>query len=1101
MRLQSGAGNAAVSRLLARGPARSSGPTTGNRPGPGPARAVEAGTSGTSETESTPSVDDGADRGIASVQRLGTAAPPSGGRPPVPVSAGTATDVGTPLATPVDSDGASGVGGSSPAPLPAPSLEASHRGSTAPAEPAQASGDLGPLSALGGLRDARPSAFAQQLAGVAGLVPPALAGEQSAGALPGRSAPTGLAPEAPVALPAGPTIGDQAAPAVAPRGGDPDPGAADQWAEGGTAAVHRAAAEGAAPAPRPGAALSPDVAPVALPEVTLPAVGTVGTAPAGPAPANAQEAAALNAAAGAPVHQLVGRLLAPASAAGAAHRAEAAQARAATQTEIADLGTDASARQQAVRASADQEVQHEHALWTTSRETIVREHTAGISSIAGGTKTEISRTVAQADAQAAAQHAAEGGDSASRGGLWDRFKRGASAVAGAVKGAASAVGGAVAGIVAAARSHVTGLLTRLASTVRERVSAAVATLRATATRVWRAMRAAADRAREAITRLARAAMDAARRLWTAVAARLKQSWGRLLAAAKSAFAAAVEVVRKIGAALTKIKEILKLLASPLVRFIIDAYGDVRKKIVDPLVAKAAPLLGKVPGTAADLVRQQSGTPGVQPRIPLQRAPSTTETAAVDFSAAVDSQVKADAASFSDHWLLTLVNVISQLIWPTGIFTEEFPGLWEELKGVWSPAPGLDRLDHFLGIARRLTNIVNGALAFIGIWAALIAMAGGPVAEFVTVGTYYAVSMAMIQVDLGLALAQLLKYWLSGTRGGATTAEVSQYARMYAKTGIGAVVTAVLVVLGMVASRFANRIKALLPERPVEPVRKGAAPREEKPAVPEEKPAEPVAAEIPGKPGLATDVAGSRRFADRIRTLLDKIERPYARPKLEARLKAAEESLTRIDGELQNAKSAAEVDRLRAERDAVQEDLKKLNEEVRAAATRFPKSWADFDERFHTEFEGELRKFRGSDDLAPNSGLRGGEGQLFLGKERLQALKRWFTSRLGDMGESIRLLREARSGVQANGRLSAVVEVVEVSRTGSDWALRGFDPNSVPLKSALGDSRASAARLEAIAALETPPNATMQLVKDKLLGNSANLHWSPAKGKILIIDMQ
>src|SRR4051812_37796998 len=221
MRLQSGAGNAAVSRLLARGPARSSGPTTGNRPGPGPARAVEAGTSGTSETESTPSVDDGADRGIASVQRLGTAAPPSGGRPPVPVSAGTAPDVGTPLATPVDSDGASGVGGSSPAPLPAPSLEASHRGSTAPAEPAQASGDLGPLSALGGLRDARPSAFAQQLAGVAGLVPPPLAGEQSAGALPGRSAPTRLAPQAPVALPAGAPARGPGGAAGAPPGGGP----------------------------------------------------------------------------------------------------------------------------------------------------------------------------------------------------------------------------------------------------------------------------------------------------------------------------------------------------------------------------------------------------------------------------------------------------------------------------------------------------------------------------------------------------------------------------------------------------------------------------------------------------------------------------------------------------------------------------------------------------------------------------------------------------------------------------------------------------------------------------------------------------------------
>ena len=457
-------------------------------------------------------------------------------------------------------------------------------------------------------------------------------------------------------------------------------------------------------------------------------------------------------------------------------------------------------------------------------------------------------------------------------------------------------------------------------------------------------------------------------------------------------------------------------------------------------------------------------------------------------------MKADAASFADHWLLTLVNVISQLIWPTGIFTEEFPGLWEELKGVWEPAPGLDRLDHFLGIARRLTNIVNGALAFIGIWAALIALAGGPVAEFVTVGTYYAVSMVMIQVDLGLALAQMLKYWLSGTRADVKPAEVSQYARMYAKTGIGAVVTAVLVVLGMVASRFANRIKALLPERPVEPVKKPVGP-------PEEKPTEPVAPELAGKTRLTTDVAGSRKFAERIRGLLDKIERPDARPRLEARLKSAEESLTRIEGELQNAKTAADVERLRAERDAVQADLQKLNEEVRAAGTRFPKSWADFDERFHTEFEQELREFRGSDDLDPNPGLRGGEGQLFLGKQPLQALKRWFKSRLGDMGESIRLLREARSGVQANGRLRAVVEVVEVSRTGSDWALRGFDPNSIPLKNALGDSRASAARLEAIAALETPPNATMQLIKDKLLSNSANLHWSPTKGKILIIDMQ
>ena len=443
--------------------------------------------------------------------------------------------------------------------------------------------------------------------------------------------------------------------------------------------------------------------------------------------------------------------------------------------------------------------------------------------------------MAQADAQAAAQHAAEGGDNASGtrasgGSLWDRVKRGASAVAGAVKGAVAAVGGTIASIVAAARSRVEGLLTWLASAVRERVSAAVAALRAGAARAWGAMRAAVDRARETITRLARAAMDAARRLWAAVAARLKQTWDRLVAAAKAAFAAAVDVARKIAAALAKVREILKLLGSPLVRFIIDAYQDVRKKIVDPLVAKASPLVGKVPGMAANLVRQQTAAPGVQPTVPLQREPSTTATGAVDFSATVDSQMTADAASFADHWLLTLVNVISQLIWPTGIFTDELPGLWEEIKGIWSPAPGLDRLDHLLGIARRITNITNGILAFVGIWAALIAMAGGPVAEFVTLGTYYAVSVAMIEVDLGLALAQLLKYWYSGTRPGASVADVSQYARLYAKTGIGAIVTAVLVVLGMVASRFANRIKALLPSGRSSPSRsRRGRPRRNRPS--------------------------------------------------------------------------------------------------------------------------------------------------------------------------------------------------------------------------------------------------------------------------------
>ena len=125
------------------------------------------------------------------------------------------------------------------------------------------------------------------------------------------------------------------------------------------------------------------------------------------------------------------------------------------------------------------------------------------------------------------------------------------------------------------------------------------------------------------------------------------------------------------------------------------------------------------------------------------------------------------------------------------------------------------------------------LATVGIWAALITLAYPP-AELITLGTYYAVSVVMIEVDLGLALAQLLKYWYSGTRPGTAAESVTQYARMYSATGIGGIVTAVLVILGMAAARFANRLKALLPKRSVEPVERPVVPPEEKASVPPEK---------------------------------------------------------------------------------------------------------------------------------------------------------------------------------------------------------------------------------------------------------------------------
>jgi len=88
-----------------------------------------------------------------------------------------------------------------------------------------------------------------------------------------------------------------------------------------------------------------------------------------------------------------------------------------------------------------------------------------------------------------------------------------------------------------------------------------------------------------------------------------------------------------------------------------------------------------------------------------------------------------------------------------------------------------------------------------------------------------------------------------------------------------------------------------------------------------------------------------------------------------------------------------------------------------------------------------------------------------------------------------------------------IDVVKVGDRGSDWAIRDFDPSSVELKAA-GDGAPQIARADAIAELErlkaegSLTDVLADLLKKlKKEPPSANLHWSPSKGKILVIDMQ
>ncbi len=176
----------------------------------------------------------------------------------------------------------------------------------------------------------------------------------------------------------------------------------------------------------------------------------------------------------------------------------------------------------------------------------------------------------------------------------------------------------------------------------------------------------------------------------------------------------------------------------------------------------------------------------------------------------------------------------------------------------------------------------------------------------------------------------------------------------------------------------------------------------------------------------------------------------------------------------------------------------------AHARPLPKTWDKFDAAENDQFTARLKAFRGTDNLTPD--YSGGEGRVFAGDGKMTALKRWFKARLSDMPASLSKLRQVRADVEANPKLRADIDVVKIHEEGPDWILRDFDPNSIELKA--GPVEAQAARTRAITALETQRSEhglstelADLLRKLKKEPPSANLHWSPSRNKIVVIDMQ
>ena len=167
----------------------------------------------------------------------------------------------------------------------------------------------------------------------------------------------------------------------------------------------------------------------------------------------------------------------------------------------------------------------------------------------------------------------------------------------------------------------------------------------------------------------------------------------------------------------------------------------------------------------------------------------------------------------------------------------------------------------------------------------------------------------------------------------------------------------------------------------------------------------------------------------------------------------------------------------------------------------PSSWNRFDPELNQAFVERLSAF-GSESLEPNPGLRGGEGQLFLSAKAPDlALKRWYQTRVSDMAQSVSILKNAAKIVNNDPVLSQTLRVVNVREVGSDWILRDFSPDSIPLKAALGDEEVAAALSKTREALKGFDHPALIDLTKRLGRNppSANFHWSPVQQKIIWID--
>ena len=168
------------------------------------------------------------------------------------------------------------------------------------------------------------------------------------------------------------------------------------------------------------------------------------------------------------------------------------------------------------------------------------------------------------------------------------------------------------------------------------------------------------------------------------------------------------------------------------------------------------------------------------------------------------------------------------------------------------------------------------------------------------------------------------------------------------------------------------------------------------------------------------------------------------------------------------------------------------------------TWSKFDRQNDLEFRRALFSFRGTEETHYDPRHRGGEGQLFLNdKKPGLTLKRFFRhSELQNPWEGVLSIENARLLVEQDRDLREVLWVAAIYQRGSDWILRDFDATSVPLSEVFHETEARHAFKVLRTLLKDRREPSLKIIRQYLERPklSPNVHWSPTRNKVFIIDL-